>query len=386
MIHGPGRKLVIALGLGGGLLIAGAWLGLRTVQVRKPEMPVAPASGPTLIASLRSGDARAVQALRQQAVPAKDVLPDRLDEGQAIEWIERLTALRSGLAHLPPESRPVAIDTVLGVLARFTVDGTPAGWSKVLSPAFDVLIDGLNQPAAETRVVTLDAVARLWTWAPGCTMTPAEAKTLGAWKEGLYPLVVRRLADPEPPVRQRAILALAALPIESKAAPAIAYLNDANFTVRMAVLTGFASRSSLLTEEAILPLLHDPVPELAALAEHVLKTRGLSPDLIGLGRMVTHERPEMRASSIPELLKHDDIDPVVWLLRLSEDDDERVRLKSAEALGGRDHPDAQQRLREMAAADDSPAVRAAAAKLVPVSKTVALPPLPGSPSLFPKAN
>ena len=53
-----------------------------------------------------------------------------------------------------------------------------------------------------------------------------------------------------------------------------------------------------------------------------------------------------------------------------------------------DAPEARKRLREMASADSSEIIRATAAKHVAATSdtTAALPPLPGSPSLNPKAN
>jgi hypothetical protein len=66
-----------------------------------------------------------------------------------------------------------------------------------------------------------------------------------------------------------------------------------------------------------------------------------------------------------------------------------VRISSIEALAKHKTPLAQRRLAEMARTDGSEAVRQAAAKIVPSmddEKTAALPPLPGSSSLNPKAN
>ena len=55
---------------------------------------------------------------------------------------------------------------------------------------------------------------------------------------------------------------------------------------------------------------------------------------------------------------------------------------------GRLSPEVRKRLAEMAVHDKSEEVRQAASKIVPpmTEKTVALPPLPGSPALNPKAN
>ncbi len=272
------------------------------------------------------------------------------------------------------------------MLAKFAVEGTPSGWSQVLPPSYDILSAGLSDPRPEVRASALEVVGRLWTWTPGCSMTPAEEKAVASWKEGYYPSVLHNLSEPEPLTRQKAIACLGELPIDDKAAPAVAFLRDANLSIRLQVLTSFAPRPTVLTEEAILPLLHDPIPDLSGLAERVLKARGLSADLIGLGRMVTDDRPEMRVSVISLLMKREDLDPVVWLLRLTEDKDELVRLKAVEACAGRLTPELIQRLRELSAADTSEAVRSAATKLIPADKTVALPPLPGSPSLRPKAN
>jgi hypothetical protein len=103
--------------------------------------------------------------------------------------------------------------------------------------------------------------------------------------------------------------------------------------------------------------------------------------------MIFHPKAEIRASVIPLLKERIDIDPIVWLLQLSRDSDESVRLGAIEALSTRPSPEVDQRLAEMAATDKSAAVRRAAGKLVPEShKTAALPPLPGSSALYPKAN
>ena len=85
---------------------------------------------------------------------------------------------------------------------------------------------------------------------------------------------------------------------------------------------------------------------------------------------------------IPLLGKRTDIDPVVWLLQLSHDPVESVRIAAAEAMAERFTPEARQRLSEMAETDPSPAVRQAVNQL----ETAALPPLPGSTNLNPKAN
>jgi HEAT repeat protein len=218
-------------------------------------------------------------------------------------------------------------------------------------------------------------------------MSSTEEEHLALWKKGFHSLVSRQLAERNAEIRAAAVTCLGALPIDDAAAPAIAYLNeDDDWRVRLAVLQAFAGRPTLLTADAILPRLHDPVGELAQLAEHLLKGRGLTQEQIGLGRLICHPRANLRASAIPLLLRRSDIDPVVWLIHLSEDKDPGVRRQAVEAFAGRITPEVRQRLEELRASDDSSEVRAAAVRLLPPDTTAALPPLPNSPSLTPRAN
>ena len=133
--------------------------------------------------------------------------------------------------------------------------------------------------------------------------------------------------------------------------------------------------------------LSDADPGVAEVAKVVLEIRGLTTEQISLGRMIYHPRADIRASVIPLLKNRTDVDPVVWLLQLSHDADESVRLGAVDALAVRMTPEVGQRLAEMARTDRSPAVRKSASRFLSESeKTAALPPLPGSPSLNPKAN
>jgi HEAT repeat protein len=401
MGQSPRRGIGVAIGLGvGALALVGVtgWL-LRPAASPAPAPVAAVAAAPdasrafgteaplaTLVGGVREGDGAALAALAKRAAPDEAAKAKAMDPAEAVGWIDAVAGLRVGYPRFSGTGRASAVATTAGILGRFAVEGTPAGWDQILPPSFDVLSAGLADPDTGVRMAALDAVAGLWLWSPGCTMTPGEEKTLAAWKGAFHPIVVNRLADAGPS-RARAVACLGALPLDDKAAPALKGLNDPDLAVRLAVLSAFANRPMMLSEEAILPLLHDPIPDLRGLAERVLRARGLSADLIGLGRLVTHPRPEMRATAIPLLVGREDLDPVVWLLRLTEDADESVRLKAVEAFAGRLNAAARQRLREIAAADDSPSVRQAAAKLVPtVGAAVALPPLPGTTSLGIKAN
>jgi HEAT repeat protein len=237
------------------------------------------------------------------------------------------------------------------------------------------------------RLMAFNEVGRCWYWFPGKTLIPVEEKTLTDWKESFYGPVLRGLGDDQAMVRAGAVACLAALPIDSAAAPAIAYLRDKSPEIRKQVLTTFANRPNLLDNESLLRMLGDPHRGVSALAEQILSERGLTQEQIGLGGLIVHPRPEVRESVLPLVAARTDIDPVIWMIYLSRDDLESIRIKAAEALASRDTPEARGRLAEMAISDPSPKVKRVAGKLIaPGEETASLPPLPGSPSLTPKAN
>jgi HEAT repeat protein len=383
------------IGIGLATLALGS-MALAWAVWPRPKPRTDPAAAPAIAASsdaaasLRSGDGDALRALHARLTVKLDAPPPPPGAAQAAEWSELLESSRVGFARFAAAGKVAIIETTAAILDRLAIEGVPAGsWAAALPPSHDIVRSGLTDPSPTVRTAALRAVGHLWVWSPGCGLTETEEQRIGEWKSGFYDEARKRLEDADMTTRLQAIACLGALPLDAQAAPAATPIDDPDFRVRLQVLTSFANRPRLLTEEAILPLLHDPVPDLRGLAERVLKARGLPADLIGLGQMVTHPRPEMRASAIPLLLRRDDIDPIVWLLRLSEDDDETVRLKAVESFAGRNAPEVIQRLREIAAADDSEAVRAAARKLAPSfpeGTTAALPPLPGSSRLTPRAN
>jgi HEAT repeat protein len=383
------RGIVVGLAAGAAALLAGVWAfwprASRSPAPLTGARETAAASSPA--EAIRNGDAKALAAIHERlsAGTASRLAPT---EAEVAEWVAILQALPAAYPRSSPRAKIARVELTGMILDRLSVEGTPAGWPAALVPSHDVLSAAMSDPDADVRTAALRAVGHLWVWAPGRSLSPSEEEAVASWKESFYAQVVEGLADPSSAPRIQAIACLGSLPIDSKAAPALAHLTDPDVSVRLQVLSAFANRPQVLTEEAILPLLHDPIPDLQNLAARILKARGLNADLIGLGKMVTHPRAEIRASAIPLLVVRDDIDPVVWLLRLSEDADESVRLRAVEAFKGRASPDIAQRLREMAVADESSSVRAAASKLAPPpeSPTASLPPLPGTPGLNARAN
>lgn len=364
----------------------------------KPEGQAGAAGGAAGSQAVAAGDAEALTKLIDKLKAARTA-PTELTDAEVGELVEATVALRAGFLKLTPEGKRSALAAAGLVLDRFARGQAPGRWIELMQPVQDLVGSALGDTDAAIRSAGLEQVAALWTWLPNRALMPTEEQALAAWKEGFYAGVIRRLADADPQSRAAAVACLGRLPIDDAAAPAVANVDyglDARLdgdqairagVVRLAVLTAFANRPALLTEDVVLRRLNDPVPQVAQTAEVLLKARGLNQEQIGLGRMIVHPKPEVRASVIALLAERTDIDPVVWLIQLSHDRDESVRGRAVEALAGRDVPEARRRLTEMAASDDSQEIRRAAARFAPVAETTAsLPPLPGSPSLAPKAN
>lgn len=343
----------------------------------------------SLLQPLRDGDGLALAVLFQRSAVPTGTNPTALKESEAAEWVESFEAMRSGFLRFGSYGRASALTVVGRVLQRLAVEPAPADWQGVLVPAHDLFAAGLEDGSLDVRVTALSEIGGLWSWGPGRPLMTGEEDALVGWKVGLTAPVVRRLGDREPKARLTAVACLGRNPSHESAAPAVAYLDDKRSPeVRNQVLVSFAGRPGLLSEDTILRHLHDPEPAIRESAETVLKIRGLSPDQISLGSMIFNPKAEIRASVIPLIKDRSDIDPVIWLLQLSHDPEDSVRIGAAEALAARRAPEVGERLTEMATKDRAPAVRLAAGKsLLPgLAKTAAMPPLPGSPALNPKAN
>ena len=338
---------------------------------------------------LRRGDPQALGFIQQRATPAPDAPRLPLTDAQAAAWVETLASLRAGFPRLAAPGRAAAVNAACRILDKFVVEPAPAIWIECLNPIHDLLKASLWDAEQMPRYTALIEVGRLWVWIPGRSLMPFEEQTLGEWKGAIHPPVVRCLAARDPETRMAAVACLGTLPIDSAAVPAVAYVEDPVADVRKQTLSSFAQRNSVLTDDMLLKRLHDDEPSIREMASLILKTRGLSQELISLGGLIYSPKPEQRVSVIPLLKNRTDLDPVIWLIQLSRDPAEMVRMRSIEALAMHKAPNVLRRLAEMARSDGSPAVRQAASKAVPSGdgeKTAALPPLPGSSSLNPKAN
>jgi hypothetical protein len=335
--------------------------------------------------ALARGDHAAMVELERRLLPTTQPSVQPIPDTEWNDWNTLINGLRTGFLKHNAIGRTLSVDAIAAILNRIGTDPAPVGWTEILTPSREILSVALNDRDLNVRVAGLRAVTKCWDWLPAASLTLEDREKLASWKEQFHPVVVRRLADQEPGSRIAAIICLAALPLDEAASPAVAYIRDPDPRVRAQVLIGFAARRAVLSEDEILPILYDPA--LGSIAQQVLRARGLAPELIDLGRKVFSPDADVRISVIDELTRRSEIDPVVWLVHLSRDQQETVRAKAVDALGAYSSPEARARLEELTQHDPSAAIRESASKLTAQgNRTVALPPLPGSIGTYPKAN
>ena len=394
--RGASRRVVVILG--GAVVLSAMVLAVKWgfFGARRGN-PGASASGAAvhekspladLSEALRNSDPRAMPLLAQQLAPQPDAPHTGLSDREAEDWLAALAGLRSGFLGFNGPARAMAVTVACRIFDRLGVEPAPRRWIDALRPLHDLLSAGLADSDPGARVAALGEVSRLWGWLPGRSLTPAEENTLADWKDGLYPPVVRCLGQTDAPTLVAAVACVGAIPLDGAASAAVAYHENPHAAVRRQTLVSFARRNTLLTDDMLLKHQHDPDPAVQQTAELILKTRGFTQEQISLGSLIFSPKPQQRLSIIPLVKDRDDLDPVVWLLQLSRDPEEMVRISAVEALAAYKSPTVSRRLAEMARSDQSDAVRKAAGKLVPSPReaTASLPPLPGSTSLNPKAN
>lgn len=358
---GVGLGLGVSVWFASGCGDSGAGVGARPEAATRGSE-----SGDAAVASY---DARALRGLAEAWTdPTNPAAATRLIElglshGEILETLEaaaRGADRREGAAKLD------AMALLEPAFARFQADGAPNDWHRLMEASETLLRAGIQDPTPEVRANALARAAMVWTWFPGRSLTIAEERSLDAWKGRIHAVVAGALEDSAPIARVAALAALAALPIDRLAAPALALLEDPNPAVRGQALLSFAARPELLTPDLVLPRVHDRDGQVAELAGRLLPRLGLTPSQIRLGTLVTSPKAEDRrraASLLGGLDPEEALDRGVWIGRLLDDEDPGVRRAALETLssGGWEaeiaSAEVARRLRRMAETDPDPETR-----------------------------
>jgi hypothetical protein len=168
-------------------------------------------------------------------------------------------------------------------------------------------------------------------------------------------LVKACLADADAAARLRAI-PVAVLPRVGLVEPVVALLNDPSAEVRREALRSVGPLKDAVSDDSLLRWLHDPDPEVRLLCELVLKNRGLDGKDVHLGRLLTDRKPATRLLVLERLSADDQVEPGVWLRRLSVDPAPEVRVAAIRAAFENPLVDLSDRIEQMAHDDPSPTV------------------------------
>jgi hypothetical protein len=182
----------------------------------------------------------------------------------------------------------------------------------------------------------------------------------GQWQDVCQALALQSSSDAQPEMRARAVsllvhLGRAADPLFLKRAAPL--LRDPAASVRRAAVLAVGPSREAVADDDLLPLLHDPDAEVCRLVELALRSRGLQENHVLMARLIGDRRPSERLQVIDHLRDATDLEPGVWLRRLSEDPAPAVRAAAVRAACFEPHADLRDRLQQMARQDPSPTVR-----------------------------
>jgi HEAT repeat protein len=134
-------------------------------------------------------------------------------------------------------------------------------------------------------------------------------------------------------------------------------LTDQEPLVRRAAVIALAPSRQAISDDDLLPVLHDSDPEVRRLAELALRSRGLEEGHLRLARLISDPSPGERLQVVDHLDRTSGLEPGVWLLRLSHDAVPAVRAAAVRAACCRPQVNLQERMRKIARDDPSPTVR-----------------------------
>jgi hypothetical protein len=182
----------------------------------------------------------------------------------------------------------------------------------------------------------------------------------GKWLDVYRDLVRKGLAEKDADCRVRAVHLTMHSGLKGEKdllEKVVPLLRDARAEVRRTALLAVGLAEQVIAEDDLLPLLHDADAEVRRLCEAALRGRGLRESHLRLARLISAPAAEARLGVLAHLEEAEDLDPGIWLRRLSGDPDPAVRFAAMAAAAENRLVDLSDRLRQMRDADPSPTVR-----------------------------
>jgi hypothetical protein len=182
----------------------------------------------------------------------------------------------------------------------------------------------------------------------------------GQWLDVCRGLALQGLAAADVQTRAAAVQLVLRAPLRQEndlVTKVVPLLKDSAALVRKSALVVLGPARELVSDDDLLPLLHDPDDEVQNLCELALRGRGLQENHILLARLISDERPGARLEVLHHLREATDLEPGVWLRRLCQDPAPAVRAAAVRAAVSQSRVDLRSCLDEMAQQDPSPTVR-----------------------------
>jgi HEAT repeat protein len=184
------------------------------------------------------------------------------------------------------------------------------------------------------------------------------------WLDTCRDLALRSLGATEAASRVAALVLIRRGPLRKEQevlTRIVPFLKDAAAPVRRNALLIVGQARELVSDDDLMPLLHDGDEEVQELCEIALRGRGLLESHILLARLISDARPESRLQVLRHLRMADDLEPGVWLRRLCQDPAPAVRAAAIRAAAAQTQVDLRSCLAEAARQDPSLTVRQLAA-------------------------
>jgi HEAT repeat protein len=259
----------------------------------------------------------------------------------------RSVDLAGRLARAFPQFSAPGQRAALEVASRWFPPGTPTAPAPGLVPACGRSLESAASASdVAIQAAALDLAARLLAQPAG----PAEV--IRPAREA----VCAGLRSADPANRHHAVR-LALRPGMDLLDQVVPLLQDPAAEVRRAAVVALGQDSRVVREEGLLPCLHDPDPEVRRLCEMALRGRGMPPEHLKIGRKLTDPNPLNRLRVLDHLGDGvPDLDPGLWLRRLSHDSSPAVRVAALRVMSQQNLVDLTDRIDQMARSDPSPTV------------------------------
>lgn len=292
---------------------------------------------PGMLGLLRSADLATCQNARAGLV----CLSQRWgpDDARLAEMVaQRFTGLSAigqvAVLTLPPETQVTGAEAVAPAVRT--------AWATTLAAVPEAASD-------EVRAASLDLTGWLLTSSTVADMLPTARERVRAALSAQSPALRSRAAE------------LALIPGINLFEEVAALLRDPATEVRRAALLVVGPADKVVTDEALLACLRDPDKEVRRLCEEALRNRGVTGDQIKLCRLLTDPSPLERLKVLDHLARSPDLEPAVWLRRLSHDPADSVRAAAVRVMAQQPGSDLADRLEQIRMSDPSPSVSELAA-------------------------